>query len=179
MLLVIWTHNFISAQGYKINDNIVFQDNQSAIVLEKNSRAFGWCTWHIDSQYFFVTNRIKHGDMQIEYCPTGDMVAYFFAKPLQDSLFRKLCAIILNIPSRTLNTDAAASQECVGKVASYADVVQGAHRKSSDVADAMRQPVVNGRRQRTTMRGGNLSLLSANWKKQREFVIALSFSSLP
>ena len=52
----------------------------------------------------------------------------------------------------------------VGKVASYADVVWGTHRKSSDIADAMHQPVVNGRRQRTAMRGGNLSLLSANWK---------------
>ena len=34
----------------------------------------------------------------------------------------------------------------VGKVASYADVVRGIHMKSSDVTDAVRQPVVNGRR---------------------------------
>jgi hypothetical protein len=33
----------------------------------------------------------------------------------------------------------------VGKVASYADVVRGTHRNGSDVADVMRQPVVNGR----------------------------------
>ena len=39
MLLVIWTHNFMSAQRYKINYNVVYQDNQSAILLEKNSRA--------------------------------------------------------------------------------------------------------------------------------------------
>ena len=102
--------------------------------------------------------------MQIEYCPTGDMVTDFLftKKPLQGSLFQKLCAIILNIPGHALNADTLASQECVGKVASYANVVQGTHRKSSDVADAMHQPVVKGRRQRTTMRGGNLSLLSAN-----------------
>ena len=96
---------------------------------------------------------MKHGDIRIEYCPTGDMVADFFTKPFQVSLFQKLWAIILNIPGHALTSDAAASLECVEKVVRYADVVQGTHRKSSDVADAMCQPVVNGRRQETTMGG--------------------------
>jgi hypothetical protein len=147
MPLVIWTRNFISAQGYKVDDNVVFQDNQSAMLLEKNGRASsGRRTRHIDIRYFFVTDRIKHGEMRIEYCPTGDMVADFFTKPLQGSLFRKLRAIILNIPGRALSVDTSTSQECVGKAASYADVVRGTHRKSSDVTDAVRQPVVSGRR---------------------------------
>ena len=166
MPLVIWTHNFMSAQGYQINDNVVYQDNQSAILLETNWRAFssGRCTQHIDIQYFFVTDWVKHGDIWIEYFPTGDMVADFFTKPLQGSLFHKLQAIILNIPSLSFTSDAAASQECVEKVASYADMVQGTHGKSSDIADAMCQPVlVNGRREKTAMQGGKLSLLSANW----------------
>ena len=67
------------------------------------------------------------------------MVADFFTKPLQGSLFRKLRAIILNIPGRTPSSDAAASQECVEVKKSYADVVRGTHRKSSDVADAVRK----------------------------------------
>jgi hypothetical protein len=92
-----------------------------------------------------VTDRVKHDELRIEYCPTGDMVADFFTKPLQGSLFRKLCAIILNIPGQGHDANALTSQECVGKVASYADVVQGTHRNSSDMADVMRQPVVKGR----------------------------------
>ena len=45
MLLVIWTWNFILVQGYKIKGNVVFQDNQSAMLLEKNGRASrGQCT---------------------------------------------------------------------------------------------------------------------------------------
>jgi hypothetical protein len=147
MPLVIWTRNFISAQGYKVDDNVVFQDNQSAMLLEKNGKASsGRRTRHIDIRYFFVTDRIKHGEMRIEYCPTGDMVADFFTKPLQGSLFRKLRAIILNIPGRTLSADASTSQECVGEAVSYADVVRGTHRKSSDVTDVVRQPVVSNRR---------------------------------
>ena len=36
MPLVIWTCNFMTMQGYKIHDNVIYQDNQSAILLEKN-----------------------------------------------------------------------------------------------------------------------------------------------
>ena len=35
----MWTINFIEAQGYAVSDNLIHQDNQSAIVLEKNGRA--------------------------------------------------------------------------------------------------------------------------------------------
>jgi hypothetical protein len=73
------------------------------------------------------------------------MVADFFTKPLQGSLFWKLRAIILNTPGQGHNANASTSQECVEKVASYANVVQGTHRNSLDVADVVRQPVVKGR----------------------------------
>ena len=35
---VIWTQYFLKEQGYVIHDNIIYQDNQSAIKLEKNGR---------------------------------------------------------------------------------------------------------------------------------------------
>jgi hypothetical protein len=144
MPLVVWTRNFITAQGYKVKDNVVYQDNQSAILLEKNGQALsGRRTEHIDIRYFFVTNRVKQKELRIEYCRTGDMVADFFTKPLQGSLFRKLRAIILNIPDHSRNANALTSQECVGKVTSYADVVRGTHRNGSDVADVVRQPLEN------------------------------------
>jgi hypothetical protein len=73
------------------------------------------------------------------------MVADFFTKPLQGSLFQKLRGIILNIPDGGHIANAPTSQECVGKVASYANVVRGTQRNSSDVADVVRQPVVKGR----------------------------------
>jgi hypothetical protein len=85
MPLVIWTRNFLTAQGFKVKDNVVYQDNQSAILLEKNGKASsGRCTRHLDIRYFFVTDPVKKGDLRIEYCPTGDMVADFFTKPLQE-----------------------------------------------------------------------------------------------
>ena len=38
MGIVLWTRLFLEAQGYKINDNVIYQDNQSAILLEKNGK---------------------------------------------------------------------------------------------------------------------------------------------
>ena len=130
----------MAAQGFDTHDNVIYQDNQSAILQEKNGRASsGWHTWHIDIKYFFITNRVKRRDICIEYCPTGDMVADFFTKPLQGSLFHKLCSIILNIPGRALPGNAAASQECVENKTSYADMVRGTRQASSDVDDAVHQ----------------------------------------
>ena len=35
---VIWTWYFLKEHGYKIRDNVIYQDNQSTIKLEKNGR---------------------------------------------------------------------------------------------------------------------------------------------
>ncbi len=39
MALVLWMRNFLFAQGYQVNDNVIYQDNQSAILLEWNGNA--------------------------------------------------------------------------------------------------------------------------------------------
>jgi hypothetical protein len=146
MPLVVWTRNFLMAQGFEISDNVVFQDNQSAMLLEKNGRASsGRRTRHINIRYFFVTDRVKNGEVRIEYCPTGEMVADFFTKPLQGSLFRKLRGMILNESGQGAAVGMAPSQECVGKVRSYADVVRGTHRGSSSGVDDARRTTSTSR----------------------------------
>jgi len=71
MALVIWTRLFIEAQGYKVKDNVVYQDNQSAMLLENNrKRSSSKKTRHIEIRYFFVTDNIKRKQMRVEYCPT-------------------------------------------------------------------------------------------------------------
>ena len=39
MSQVLWTRYFLEAQGYNINDCVIYQDNKSAILLEQNGRA--------------------------------------------------------------------------------------------------------------------------------------------
>jgi hypothetical protein len=87
------------------------------------------------------------------------MVGDFFTKPLQGSLFCKLHKIILNLPDDI-------------EVRSYADVVQGTTKESSNtMTDTFHHPrvhhyphqtVVNGRVEVATMIVAYLSLLSAN-----------------
>ena len=97
MSSVLWTLRFLDAQGYEIEENVVYQDNQSAILLEKNGKfSSSKRTKHIDMRYFFITDRIEKKEVSVEYCPTEEMIGDFFTKPLQGSLFRKFRALILN-----------------------------------------------------------------------------------
>jgi hypothetical protein len=83
MALVLWTRYFLEAQGYSVDDNIVYQDNQSAMLLEKNGhRSNGKRTRHINIRYFFVADRISADRVRVDYCPTGEMTGDFFTKPL-------------------------------------------------------------------------------------------------
>ena len=94
----IWTKRFLEAQGYKINTNVFYQDNQSAMKMEMNGKAScGEKSRHIDIRYFFIKDVIKREDIDIIHCSTKIMLADFYTKPLQGSLFRKMRDIIMGI----------------------------------------------------------------------------------
>jgi hypothetical protein len=44
-----------------------------------------------------VTDRVGSNEVSIKYCPTSDMLADFFTKPLQGAIFRKFRDVILNV----------------------------------------------------------------------------------
>ena len=54
---------------------------------------------HINIHYFFITDRVKKGDVSVIWCPTGDMIANNATKPLQGSLFKKFRDQIMGIIS--------------------------------------------------------------------------------
>jgi hypothetical protein len=90
MPAILWTRYFLEAQGYGVQENIVYQDNLSAILLEKNGKASSSKrTKHIHVRYYFVTDRIKKGHMSVDWCPTEDMTGDFMTKPNQGSTFTK------------------------------------------------------------------------------------------
>ena len=95
---LLWTRNFMEAQGIAVKDVVLHQDNQSSILLAKNGRlSSSKRTKHIDVRYFFVTDRINKKELRIEFCPTEQMIADFFTKPLQGRLFYQLRDLIMNI----------------------------------------------------------------------------------
>jgi len=48
---------------------------------------------------FFVKDWVDSGDIRVTYCPTKDMVADFFTKPLQGSTFIHFQNFLLNVDS--------------------------------------------------------------------------------
>jgi hypothetical protein len=87
---------FLEEQGYTLQRNLLYQDNQSAIKMESNGRRS--CTGnsrHVAIRYFFVKDRVDKGELSIEYCPTQLMVADFFTKPLQGRLFHLFRNVIM------------------------------------------------------------------------------------
>jgi hypothetical protein len=88
----------MEAQGYQVKDNILFQDNKSTILLEKNGKASSSKHMkHVNIWYFFITDRINKGDVSLVWCPTGDMIGDFMTKPLQGALFQKFRDQIMGV----------------------------------------------------------------------------------
>jgi hypothetical protein len=60
MPIILWTNYFLEAQGYGHQDTILYQDNQSAILLEKNGcKSSSKRTKHLNCRFHFIANRIN------------------------------------------------------------------------------------------------------------------------
>ena len=95
---IVWTNYFIAAQGYEIKDTILYQDNTSAIAMETNGKlSSGKQTKHINICYFFIQDRVRNGEITLKYCPTDQMLADYFTKPLQGIKFIQFRDMILGI----------------------------------------------------------------------------------
>ena len=89
---------FLEAQDYDVTDNIIYQDNNSAILLDKNGKASsGKRTKHINMRYFFMTDRIQIREVSVEWCPTGNMTGDFLTKPNQGSLYKRFRDVIMGV----------------------------------------------------------------------------------
>jgi hypothetical protein len=107
----IWVKMFLEAQGYKMEENLLEQDNEGAIKMETNGRtSAGPRSRHIDIQFFWIRDRMRANGIKIRHCPTLLMLANFFTKPLQGALFKKFRDVILgykHIDSLTLDPTSA------------------------------------------------------------------------
>lgn len=63
---VLWTLLFMEAQGYPISENIIFQDNQSAIKLElRGKQSSGKQMRHLEIRYFFLADQIQKKKLKL------------------------------------------------------------------------------------------------------------------
>jgi hypothetical protein len=92
----LYVKMFMEAQGYPYTKAVFYQDNESAIKMESNGKqSCGQRSRHIGIRYFFITDHSCRQNLTITHCPTGQMLADFFTKPLQGSLFRKFQSVLL------------------------------------------------------------------------------------
>ena len=80
---MLWTSYFLEAEGYGINENILYQDNMSAILLEKNGKKSSTKNnKHINVRYYFIKDWVETGDVVIKHCPTEEMLWRPFHKAI-------------------------------------------------------------------------------------------------
>ena len=74
---------FIEGQDCQLNENIIYQDNQSAVKLENNGKAS--CekrTRNINIRYFFVTDHIQAKGLSVKYCPILEIIGDYFVEAI-------------------------------------------------------------------------------------------------
>jgi hypothetical protein len=96
-----------------VKENVLFQDNQSAMLLEEK----GWQSArkrsrHLNIRLFFVKDQKEKGNLSIQYCPTDEMIGNYMMKPLHGKKFEKFQQSIMNLPCFTQILMAACVTDC-------------------------------------------------------------------
>jgi hypothetical protein len=95
---VLWTKLFMDRQGYRVTSNILYQDNKSAILLETNGQgSSSKRTRALNIRYFFLSDQVAKGNLEIQYMPTDAMWGDYMTKPLQGKLFQKFRKAIMGM----------------------------------------------------------------------------------
>ena len=103
----LWKHK---AAALKI---ILFTKKNSIILLGENiKKSYIKRNWGINICNLFITDQIKKGGLNVEYCPTAEMIAFFMRKPLQRKIFQKYRVLIM---SHWMFPYYVWQQKCVGR----------------------------------------------------------------
>ena len=93
---VINVQNILLSQGLQCEPAMIDQDNKSTLAMLDKGQATGPTSRHINIRYFWLTDRIASGEVQVRYKETEEMTADVLTKPLQGHLFYKHRTTLLN-----------------------------------------------------------------------------------
>ena len=97
--VIVWYKYFMEARGYAIDNNLLYQDNKSTILLAKNGRmSEGKTSRRIHHRVFLITNKIEKEDVSVEHRDAKEMWADGNTKPLQGAGFRLFRSKVMRIP---------------------------------------------------------------------------------
>eukprot|EP01036_Dinobryon_divergens_P034360 gene34360-44385_t len=98
---VIWTQNFLRAQGYEVQPARIEQDNQGTMAAIQKGNPPSDRSRHINIRYFWLTDLIKSDEVTVNYVPTDLMISDILTKPLQGEKFKRFRNKLLGIEERT------------------------------------------------------------------------------
>ena len=86
----VWIRRLVTELGMEPEGpTTLMEDNQSAIAMAKNPQFHGRAK-HIDIRHHFIREKVNGKEIQLVYCPTGDMVADMLTKGLNQHQLRNL-----------------------------------------------------------------------------------------
>ena len=95
---ILWTRYFLEAQGHEVKENIIYQDNKSAILLEVNGKgSSSKRTKHMKVRYYFVRDKVESKEVSIKHCPTERMWADVLKKPKLGKAYRTFRSHLMNV----------------------------------------------------------------------------------
>ena len=66
--IVMWNKSFMKAQGYTIENNVLYQDDKSTTLLAKNGRmSAGKASKHIKNRFFLITDKIAQDELTVQH----------------------------------------------------------------------------------------------------------------
>jgi hypothetical protein len=86
----LWLRSILTELGFPQEKSCkILLDNQSALAVAKNPELHSR-TKHIDIKHHFVRDCVENNIIQVEYCPSREMVADILTKPLPKHHFQEL-----------------------------------------------------------------------------------------
>ena len=108
--MILWCNYFMEAQGYPIENNILYQDNKSTILLAKNGRmSTEKNRKHVKNRFFLITDKVSQGDLEIRHMGKKEMWADINTKPVQGQLFMIFRAEMMGV---AVDYDDDAERKC-------------------------------------------------------------------
>ncbi len=93
-----WVRLFVLSQGLQVKKNIIFQDNESAELLEVNGKKFSSKrTRHMNIRYFLVTDAIAKKECEVRWISRDYMFADYLTKAQQGAEFRVMRDFIMGV----------------------------------------------------------------------------------
>jgi hypothetical protein len=99
--MIIWTRSIVEwlLSDQTVPPARVLEDNEATIRLIELGRPASERTRHINIRHFFMSDRVKSGEIVLVHCQTENMIADVLTKPINGALYRRLRALLLNLPA--------------------------------------------------------------------------------